>query len=237
MQIVVNHLTRMQSGFACVAGTDLQTGQFVRPVLGGARLTTGSLARYGGPFDIGNVVDLGAARTCGAAPEVEDHRFDPAQARFVRVQSDATFWATLTKGSRPTLHDIFGPDLLPRGWHSFGVDLGKGISSLGLLSPTGAPELFVRTRPNKPPQVRIRFSDGTTGAEAGLTDIRFYAADHQTVDHNLVAAVDARMKTGTPVILAVGLTRPFATSSQYAPLHWLQVNGIHLGDRPIWQLG
>jgi hypothetical protein len=33
MQIVINHLTRMQRGFMCVAGVDLATGRHVRPVL------------------------------------------------------------------------------------------------------------------------------------------------------------------------------------------------------------
>ena len=39
MKIVVNHLTRMQPGYICVAGLDFQTNAHVRPVLAGSRLT------------------------------------------------------------------------------------------------------------------------------------------------------------------------------------------------------
>ena len=35
MQVVINHLTRMNTGYMCVAGLDLKNGKHVRPVLGG----------------------------------------------------------------------------------------------------------------------------------------------------------------------------------------------------------
>jgi hypothetical protein len=52
MQIVVNHLTRMQLGYICVAGVDVSSGQHIRPVLR-SRLNVDLLARNGGPFDLG----------------------------------------------------------------------------------------------------------------------------------------------------------------------------------------
>jgi hypothetical protein len=64
MQIIVNHLTRMQPGFICVAGVDVSSGRHVRPVLG-RRLTTDLLASKGGPFDMAELVDLGAVECCG----------------------------------------------------------------------------------------------------------------------------------------------------------------------------
>lgn len=52
MKIAVNHLTRMQPGYICVAGIDLETGSHVRPVLPSGRLSAALLRRNGGPFDI-----------------------------------------------------------------------------------------------------------------------------------------------------------------------------------------
>ena len=52
MRIVVNHLTRMQPGYICVAGIDVQDNEHIRPVLGRARLTVDLLARNGGAFDV-----------------------------------------------------------------------------------------------------------------------------------------------------------------------------------------
>ena len=62
MRIVVNHLTRMQPGYICVAGIDVQDNEHIRPVLGRERLTVGLLARNGGAFDMGRLVDLGSGR-------------------------------------------------------------------------------------------------------------------------------------------------------------------------------
>src|SRR5215210_1099974 len=59
MRILVDHLTRMQPGYFCAAGIDLESGRHVRPVLRRGRLTTDLLGTNGGPFDIGSVLDLG----------------------------------------------------------------------------------------------------------------------------------------------------------------------------------
>jgi len=71
LKIVVNHLTRMQQGYLCVAGLDVNTGEHVRPVLPGQRLPTSLLTRYGGPFDMGVIVDLGAVK---ATPQRREKR-------------------------------------------------------------------------------------------------------------------------------------------------------------------
>src|SRR5260370_42124155 len=49
--LVINHLTRMQQGYICVAGVDLETGRHVRPVLR-RRMGTVNLVRNGGLFDM-----------------------------------------------------------------------------------------------------------------------------------------------------------------------------------------
>lgn len=37
------------------------------------------------------------------------------------------------------------------------------------------------------------------------------------------------------IILSVGLTRPFAPEGFQNPVHWLQVNNIHVPIDPLWQ--
>ena len=66
MRIIVNHLTRMQPGYICVAGVDVSSGQHVRPVLRG-RLTTDLLTLDGGPFDIASLVEYSFAQIFGPA--------------------------------------------------------------------------------------------------------------------------------------------------------------------------
>ena len=79
MKIVITHLTRMQKGFICVAGVDLATGQHVRPVLR-SQMRKELLARYGGPFDIGNIVELGWTKWIGTRPAMEDYLFHRTEA-------------------------------------------------------------------------------------------------------------------------------------------------------------
>src|SRR5215207_4985184 len=52
LQILVNHLTRMQPGYFCVAGVDVNTPRHIRPVLRRGRLTLDLLSTGGGPFDV-----------------------------------------------------------------------------------------------------------------------------------------------------------------------------------------
>ena len=92
MKIVVNHLTRMQQGYICVAGVDIETSQHIRPVLLGTRLGINLLARNGGPFDMAVVVDLGKVTPSPQRPEIEDHIFSPSSVRKMNTFSEKQFW-------------------------------------------------------------------------------------------------------------------------------------------------
>jgi hypothetical protein len=236
MQIVVNHLTRMQPGFVCVAGLDLERGEHVRPVVSSGRLSARLLASHGGPFDVAAIVDLGAARAVGRPPETEDHLFEPRQTARLGTMDADEFWDRLQNVAVTRLWDLFGRELRARGPEACAVDVGKGLASLGCLVPTGTPELYVRPRPPRPSQIRLRASDGRFNLDLSVTDVRLYGADHVTPDEALVERVARRLKSGVGVVLAVGLTRATGGSPDYPPLHWLQVNGIHLEDDPAWQL-
>ncbi len=228
MRIVINHLTRMQPGYICVAGLDPHTLQHIRPVLRG-RLPRSLLRAEGGPFDIGALVDLGAVTGGGVAPEVEDHAFTHWMASYLSDYEPSNFWMLLREAAQPNLAAIFGPEL-QRTHTTCTLDAGAGKASLGCLIPTGRPNLIV----NGQNAIRMRFSDGVFEVAAAVTDLRLYHADQITPRLDAVSDLSARLARGVPVVLSVGVTREWLKPGDEAPRHWLQVNGIHLGDKPVW---
>lgn len=230
MKIVVSHLTRMEHPFICVAGIDVATGKHVRPVLETGRLGRSLLTRHGGPFDMAVVVDLGSVWTVGQAPEFEDHRFDRRRVRRVQTYAPPAFWECLVRASRSHLADIFGDELERQGG-TFAVPFHKGVASLGCLAPAAPPVLMV----NAYDKVRIRIFDGTQEAWLTVTDLRLYGEDQTTPRRDAVQHLKTRIDSGVPVLLSVGLTRPFLKPGDSVERHWLQVNNIHLQDDPTWQ--
>ncbi|MFH1920355.1 MAG: hypothetical protein ABIP48_10785 [Planctomycetota bacterium] len=237
MRIVVNHLTRMRGGRICVAGVDIETRRHVRPVLPQGSLEADFLARYRGPFDMANVVDLGTPEHRPKPPHVEDHLFRPYRAKCIDTLDQEKFWALLYTLSKPGLRKIFGSDLRRVGKSSAGTDAGKGTASLGCLSPKRKPRLAFRGEAEFGPAIRIRVDEGEFDVWVSVTDIRLYQDDHATPDLAIVEKVRRRLERPGAVILSVGLTRAYATSADAKPIHWLQVNNIHLEHDPTWQLG
>ena len=236
MKIVINHLTRMQRGFICVAGVDLATGQHVRPVLR-SQMRRDLLARYGGPFDMGRVVDLGWTKYVGTRPESEDYLFHRSEVRAMGDMPAEEFWQRLKLLARPKLGAIFGKDLLARGPRSYAVDVGHGVASLGCYLTASRPHLFLQRRdPSSRGRIRIEFTSGGHGFELGVTDIRLYCEDHVTPDAAIVERAAAHLQAVPLVILGVGLTRAFRGAADEPPLHWLQVNNLHFEDDPCWRL-
>ncbi len=231
MQILVNHLTRMQPGYVCVAGVDLENKEHVRPVLRRGRLTTDLLRPNGGPFDIGSVVDLGTTTYAGRAPELEDHRFDPAEAKWLFDDNPNDFWEALEGMARDSLGEIFGSAL--ELWdESATVDVGEGRASLGCLKPEKQPWLYIDYRGT----VRMVLDYLMPSVDLTVNDLRLYERDQRTPRRDLVSSVQSRLEAGAEVILSVGLTRPWQKRGDTEARHWLQVNNIHLRDDPLWQL-
>ncbi|MHC4176305.1 MAG: dual OB domain-containing protein [Planctomycetota bacterium] len=237
MRIVVNHLTRMHGGHICVAGVDLDSGRHVRPLLGHQHLPFYFLERYGGPFEMAGIVDLGAARPTPDPPHVEDHVFVPSRAKLWRSASSAEFWDLLDGLAKPTLQGIFGDALRAIGRSRCGTDVGKGLASLGCLRPQRPPDLYLATGRDGKPQVRMRLNDGELEADTGVTDLRLREANHTTPDREKVQAVARRIHGSDDVILSLGLTRKYRPSQQADYFHYLQVNNVHLKEEPTWQLG
>ena len=228
MRILVNHLTRMQPGYICVAGIDPATQKHVRPVWYG-RLTRDLLASEGGVFAIGAEVDLGEVEEVGAAPEMEDHRFNRWRVRAVGAAAPADYWWQLDKVARTSLHDIFGPALHAYG-NRFAVERGTGDASLGCLKLSTPPCLTLDAFE----KIRLLFRSGAASISAPVTDLRLYEADQQTPRRPVIERLNQRLRHGTPTILAVGLSRAFGKAPADEPRHWLLVNNLHLEDTPIW---
>jgi hypothetical protein len=230
VRIVVNHLTRMQRGYICVAGINPDTGHHVRPIPENDRPRRTQLVRHGGPFDIASVVDLGRASYVGHAPEMEDYRFNPRKARRVGTVAPQEFWELLKRVSRQSLAAIFGDDLMQRGG-SCTLDVGMGRASLGCLLPSQRPVLHLTDHG----KIRLHLTDGAYTVWLSVTDLRLYGDDQVTPRRHLVGQIAARIARGAGVIVAVGLSRPWQKLDDTVERHWLQVNNIHLEDNPAWQ--
>jgi hypothetical protein len=236
VKLVINHLTRMQKGFICVAGIDLATGQHVRPLLQ-SQMRKDMLARHGGPFDMGCVIDLGWTKYIGTRPETEDYLFHRSEARCLGSMPADEFWGLLQGLAKRKLGEIFGRDLLPRGPRSYAVDVGQGIASLGCYITPCRPQLLLQRRdPLSRGRIRLQFQSGRYEFELSVTDIRLYREDHVTPDPDAVESIAAWLLDGPEVVLSVGLTRAFHGSPEEPALHWLQVNNFHFADDPCWQL-
>jgi len=236
MRVLINHLTRMHGGHICVAGVDLDSRRHVRPVLQHDSVPAELLSRYGGPFDMARIVELGNVRPTPNPPHVEDQVFVPSWAKVERTVSTHEFWNLLHETSRSTLREIFGTGLRAIGGSRLGTDLGKGEASLGCLRLCRPAQLYLRTRPNGAQQIRIKLDDGELRADSGVTDLRLYGPDHATPDAAIVRGVAKWIADSKGVILGVGLTRKFRPSDDADYYHWLQVNNIHLQEDPVWQL-
>ena len=232
MRLIINHLTRMQPGFVCVAGIDPATGRHVRPELHG-RIRTNMLVPNRGPFDIAVEVELGRVRPQPSPPEVEDCLVTASALHKVRVLPADEFWRLLESTAKPRLVEIFGTGFCRHG-NTWVIEPDTGEASLGCLVPQAAPVLkvCVEEHQGQPKQrIRCHVQDQDGECFPPVTDLRLYCADQKTPRYDLVADLNRRMKTGAPAILSVGVTRRMKDDK-----HWFQVNNLHLGDNPIWQL-
>ena len=232
MRIIINHLTRMEKGYCCVAGLCESSNRHVRPVVSRGKLGTAYLASHQGPFDIGAVVEIGPALASPQTPHVEDHLFRPEHARICGQMEAVAFWKMLCGVARLRFQELFGEKIQKMGSSSYGLPQGKGNASLGCLAPRKRPKLYLVSNDNKT-RIRMTLSDAETKIDAPVTDIRLFRADHVTPDAAKVEEIARRLEKSNSIVLSLGLTRGFARSEDAEPVHWLQVNNIHLGEQPL----
>ena len=237
MKILVTHLTRMHAGRICVAGVDVDTLRHVRPVVGREGLTSHLLARYGGPFDMARIVDLGCPRHKPDRPHVEDYEFSPARVRFRRSATAEEFWQFLQKLARPRLDAIFGEALHEVSPSRYGTDVCQGTASLGYLRPSSRPKLYVKPARDGKRQVRMKLTDGRLHVDAGVTDLRLFGPDHATPDAGAIRMANRWLDDSKCILLGMGLTRKFRPNEGSPYVHYLQVNNVHVQEEPTWALG
>jgi hypothetical protein len=216
----------MAPGYCCVAGITESTHEHIRPVLG-ERLPIEIVRPFGGPFDMGAVVELGEARAVGRVPEIEDYLVWPDDLAHVGYVSRARVWELVRETASSSLEDIFSDQLKRSGdrMSRASVSPGQGKASLGCFAPSGEVRLHVREI-NGTANIRIELAE--EGLDLSLTDARYYTDHYRRPHRQRIAAAQAAIGRGEGVVLGVGLTRPFAPSEEGPERHWLQVNALHL---------
>jgi hypothetical protein len=215
--IVVDHLARLDDGSVVVAGINADH-EHIAPVRG-MPWDTAATSRGGGPFDVGETVDLGFARRSGKPPLVEEREIEEANVAAFGRLPDGDFWSLLEILGHDHLPSIYGDDLKVTSSGAASVSAGRGRASLGVLRCPGPAELFRRGS-----QLRMGLDD----LRLGSLDLRVY--DHRLRDEkgvpidSLWKVIRRRVQSGEPVILSMGLSQPFNGA------HWLQVDNIHFRD-------
>jgi hypothetical protein len=228
MQILVNHLTRMQSGTICFAGIDLRSWRHIRPVVGHP-LPASLLAERGGPLALGQLVDLGETKFCGKVPEIEDRHFQPEGMKVIRSAPPEELYSACSKTAVSRLTDVFGPDL--KIYRRLGSDSATalideqcGIRSLGCYWAQQANLKIVDAGGSK--KVRMEFVDEGNSFSVAVTDVRCFQQDFQTPDEVAIAKFQTQMEANPRTLVAIGLSRAHKYREEDTPQHWLQVNNI-----------
>lgn len=223
MKIVVTHLTRMGKGYFCVAGIDVASRVQVRPVLRG-QLPNSLREEFGGPFAIGNVVDLGETVPRPTAPETEDCLFDARQARSLGRLAATKFLGVMEATGAESVTDAFGPEMYQEGPAAF-FEHREGKRSLAHLRTGVLREVY-----QKGDKVRAKLNDGVWTLNLSVTDARLFSLEND-VRTSRLAPLEIVVLSGTAVFLSVGVGRAHRDMENR---HLLQVNGIFPVDDPYW---
>jgi len=162
-------------------------------------------------------------------PKVEDALFVPERARLEGYVSPSRLWSILEETAADSLYDIFGPDLEHHQNRRASVPLLAGKASLGTYLPVASCTLAVRATGDS---ANLRVVLASEGLDLSLTDARYYEDEFRVPAMGRVRVAQNAIDDGTPVILGVGLTRPFAPAEGQRERHWLQVNALHLASDP-----
>lgn len=229
MQLVFNHITRMQAPRICIAGIDLQTHRHVRPTTPPTDLITRTLLREElGPIAMGALVDVGLVTPEPSPPESEDHAFQTANVEYVRDLNDQEFLDLLDNVRDKDIQTAFGPELKNVG-HGYAVDAGSGKRSLAVVRADEPPTLIV----DRWGKLRLHVRDLDPAPNLSVADVRFCEGDHKTIRKEVVKDVNERIEDGVGLYLMLGLPHAKQMPWDDRERHWLQLNGLVLDDRPV----
>ena len=222
MQILINHLTRMQAGFICAAGIELQTGLHIRP-MSQRPLSSQLLRCHGGPLELGRVLDMGNSSFAGSVPEIEDRMSDVTKWTAGERYSSPQVFELMSTVASDSLTEIFGPDLQSYGDRTFVVAEQRGIRSLGCFwAERPRIEFDLQSR-----KLNFVFSYQPFTLRLPITDIGLYGTDHVSVDEPSVVQANEEMQVCNRVLVSVGLSRAYRKANDQPAWHWLQVNNVH----------
>ncbi len=228
MQLLVNHLTRMQPGLICTAGIDLASGRHIRPVADSG-LPSQLLAVHGGPLELGRVIELGENSFCGAVPEIEDRRFSLSQLKVVGQYSPEQLSQACEQISEESLRTIFGSNLewvrhAPDWPGTAAVAQHQGVRSLGCYWAERAGLQIVESEGRR--KVRMTFREGGLQFSVPVTDIRLYLPDQVTPDQTAITSMAQAIAQEPRTLVAIGLSRAYRASDAQPARHWLQANNL-----------
>jgi len=228
MQIMINHLTRMQPGLMCTAGIDLATGNHVRPVMG-RPLPVNLLARNGGPFGLGRVLELGDSTFCGRFPEIEDRKFNPDSVTVVYQAEYSELYEKCNEVAERSLRNLFGPELVftATRWGGPGtacIEEHHGLHSLGCYWASKTELKILETE--RGPKVRMLFEEEGHPFSVAVTDIRMYCDDHITPERDAIRTMQELVASQPELLVAIGLSRPHRATDVQQACHWLQINNL-----------
>ncbi len=228
MRVVICHLSRMAEGYICAAGIAPETGEHIRPCLYHSRLTRQMLHGSGGIFDLGMETDIQPAFNFATPPEMEDRLFSPERSSALGMMNEEAFGSLLQTAAKPTLQELFGPDLYTIK-QSAAVNAQCGSTSLGILRPQAAPQLILNA--SQRPRMVLQHNEETLNLS--ITDLRLVEPDLYTLRMDVVQQVQQNLEANAPILLAVGLTRLWRKTEDDVPKHWLQINTLHFLNHPL----
>jgi hypothetical protein len=232
--IIVNHLTRVRDGRICVAGIELDSREHLRPVTVESNfLDRSALATEGGPFEIGALIELGETDPHPDPPQTENHRFSLERVEPAFRLKETEYLELLEPLCRDTLREAFGP-ALRRVQPSCAAPEGEGERSLACVRLPARARLRIDPDSSR---LRLYLPDPELPATLPVADLRFVEPDHLTLRTDAIDTVAAALQHGEPAIAMLGLGGAWSPSPDYPAMHWLQVNGICLRERPFDELG
>ncbi len=232
MQIVVNHLTRMNEGRICVAGINPVSRRHVRPVSElGETFDRGLLAANGAELRVTALVDLGDVSPHPDPPHSEDHLTSLTEIHLVRYLDRAEYLRALESVRVDSLADAFGQELHHSG-RSFTLKEGAGSRSLAVLRKNTREIRVEIEKYHTTGEEKVRLACRLAGKEANLalTDLPLYKSD-QALDREMIGKLQGQLAQANSCYLMLGLGRAWSPDpNQTEPVHWLQANGIAVAD-------